>query len=158
MKSIALKIVISIFVVMTAAIFVHYLTESNQASDDGKIRVIIVDENGQTVFDDDLIILQGDNFYDILNREFSLTCASSSYQADDTCSDDFQSFAYQGKILLGISNHDFNVQTNWSDNFLAIEQYDGTDYYLATQGVSNIDFLNKDRIRISVRSTSEGLS
>lgn len=158
MKTTALKIVVSIIVVLTSAILVHFLTVSNQASSDGSLRIIIVDENGSTVFDDDVIFKENDNFYDVLQREFDLTCASSSYQPDATCSYDFQSFTAEGKILLGIANDDFDVITDWSLSFLAFELFDGTDYYLATQGVSNIEFHDQDQIRISFRSVSEGLN
>lgn len=157
MKTTVLKIVASIIVVLTAAILVHFLTTNNQALDDGSIRIIIVDEDGQTVFDDDVIFMKDDTFYDVLQREFDLTCASSTYQSDPTCSYIFQSFGYEGRILLGISNDDFSIQTDWADSFIAIEIYDGTDYYLATQGVSNIEFLENDQIRISFRAVTEGL-
>lgn len=158
MKTTVLKIVISVIVVLTSAILVHFLSISNQASSDGILRIVILDENGETVFDDDVIFKENDTFFDVLNREFDLTCASSSYQPDSTCSNEFQSFSYAGKILLGIASDDFDLQTNWSQSFLALEIYNGTEYVLATQGVSNIEFHDRDQIRISFRSVLEGLN
>jgi len=157
MKTTVLKIVISVIVVLTTAILVHFLSISNQASSDGTLRIVIVDENGETVFDDDVIFKENDTFFDVLNREFELTCASSSYQPDSTCSNDFQSFSYTGKILLGIAHDDFDVQTDWAHSFLALEIYNGIDYVLTTQGVNNIEFHDQDQIRISFRSVLEGL-
>lgn len=158
MKTNVLKIVVSVIVVLTAAILVHFLSVTNQASSDGTLRIVIVDENGETVFNDDVIFRENDTFYDVLQREFELTCASSSYQSDASCSYDFPSFASEGKILLGIANDDFNVQTDWSNSFLAFELFNGTDYYLATQGVTNIEFHDQDQIRISFRSVLEGFN
>ncbi len=158
MKTTVLKIVVSIIVVLITAILVHVLSVSNQATSDGSLRITIVDDNGQTVFNGDVSYFENDSFFDVLQREFELTCASSSYQADASCSYDFQNFAYEGKILLGIANDDFNIQTDWSHSFLAFELFDGSDFYLATQGVSRIEFSNQDQIRISVRSVSEGSS
>lgn len=158
MKTTVLKIVVSIIVVLTAAILVHFLSVSNQASSNGTVRISIVDESGVTVFDSDVIFKENDTFFDVLQREFELTCATSSYQADATCSYDFQSFAYEGKILLGIASNDFNVITDWSNSFLAFEIFNGTDFVLTTQGVSNIEYNDQDQIRISFRSVSEGLN
>ncbi len=158
MKVIALKIAVSIITVITAVVLVHTLTVQNQAEDSGFIRIIIVDENEITVFDDDIAFEEGDNFFDALNKSFDLTCATSSYQADATCSYSFDNFAYDGKVLLGISNQDFNILTNWSDSFLAFEVYDESDFYLATQGVSNIEFKDGNQIRIVVKSVLGGLS
>ncbi len=158
MKTTVLKIAISIIVVLTAAILVHFLSVSNQASSDGTLRIVIVDETGETVFDDDVVFKENDTFYDLLQREFELTCASSSYQPDTSCSYDFPSFVAEEKILLGIANNEFNVQTDWSNSFLAFELFDGTDYYLATQGVNNIEFHDQDQIRISFQSVLEGFN
>ncbi len=158
MKSIILKIVVSILVVSIAAILVYRLNDSNQATSDGSVRIVIIDELGNTVFDQDVVYQKDDNFFDAINREFNLTCASSSYEADDTCSYDFKGFGYQGKVLLGIANDDFSVQTDWQNSFLKFEIYDENEYHLTTQGVSDLSFVNQDKIRISYASVLEGLS
>jgi hypothetical protein len=158
MKSIILKIVVSIIVVSLAAILTYQLRESNLASTDGSVQIIIVDDNGNIVFDQNVIYMKDDNFFDVLNRQFDLTCATSNYGTDDSCTYDFSGFAYQGKVLLGIKGDGFTVQTDWSNSFLKFETFGEDDYHLATQGVSNIEFSNHDKIRISYTSVLEGLS
>ncbi|MBN2300407.1 MAG: hypothetical protein JXC31_04370 [Acholeplasmataceae bacterium] len=142
MKSIVAKIVVSIVLVLIAVGLVYSLSTNNQAVDSGSLRIIIVDEQDMTVFDDWISFEVGDTLFDALDKSFILNYETYSF----------------GKIVLGISNNEFNVQTNWTDDFLAFEQFDGTNYYLATQGVSNIEFKDGDQIRISVRSVSGGLS
>ncbi len=158
MKGIALRIVVSIIIVISTVLLVNTLTEHNHAEENGQVRIIIVDENDITVFDDNISFEKGDDFFDVLNRSFDLTCATSSYQPDTTCSYSFDNLAYNGKVLLGISNSEFNILTNWSDSFLAFEVYDEPDFYLSTQGVSNIEFKDGDQIRIVVKSVLGGLS
>ncbi len=142
MKSIIQKIALSIALVLITVGLVYSITVNSDAVGSGSLQIIIVDENDVIVFDDQVTFESGDNLFDVLDRAFEINSTTYSF----------------GKIVLGISNEDFNVETNWTDNFLAFEQYDGTDFYLATQGVSNIEFNDGDQIRISVRSVLGGLS
>ncbi|PKK96720.1 MAG: hypothetical protein CVV58_04940 [Tenericutes bacterium HGW-Tenericutes-3] len=158
MKSTILKIVVSVIVVSIAAIFTYQLRVSNQATTNGSLEIVIIDQQGNEVFNDEISYEIDDSFFDILNRNFELTCATASYGRDETCSYNFTGFAYEGKVLLGIKNDDFTVQTNWSTSFLKFEIYDENGYHLTTQGVSHIEFSNHDKIRISYASVLEGLS
>lgn len=158
MKKIVPRIIISAIIVLIAIILVRALTPDHTASSDGNVRVIIIDLDESTVFDGEIPFQAGDNFFDVLNRSFSLICAASDYSADPTCSYTFSNFGNASKVLLGISNNDFSILTDWTNTFLQFELYDGVNYYLATNGVSQIDFADHDIIRISAQAVLGGSS
>jgi hypothetical protein len=156
MKKLAIKAFISIVSIAIVFVAIRLLSNNHEAVSDGFVHVTIVDGQGITVFEDDIEFFENETFYDVLNRSFDLTCANSSYQADPDCLYTFQGFGYQGKVLLGISNDDFAVLTDWYNSFLAFEQFDGETYYLSTAGPSHLQFANGDKIRISVKDPWEG--
>ncbi len=155
MKNIVIKIIISIVIIVAVLFAIRFFSEDNTSMSDGVIHLYIIDSDDHIVFDDELEFFEGDTFYDILDRNFNLTCANGSYQPDETCSYQFQSFGYQGMVVLGIKNDDFEVITDWTNSFLLIEKHDGDQYRLTTLGVSHIDFNNQDRFKIIVKNAWE---
>jgi hypothetical protein len=152
MKKIALKLFLSVIMILGLIFTIRFIYQDNLATGDGTIYLIILDIDETILFDGELEYFEGDSFFDILNRNFDLSCANQNYQVDLTCEYTFNSFAYKGKVLLGIKNEDFDIVTDWYNLFLAIEIDKGNGYYLATEGVSNIKFSDKDSFRISVRN------
>ncbi|PKK99645.1 MAG: hypothetical protein CVV57_00920 [Tenericutes bacterium HGW-Tenericutes-2] len=155
MKNLVIKIIVSVVFIIAVFFTIKLFANENLSLTAGTIQVTIVDDQGIIVFDDELEFYKGDSFFDVLNRNFDLTCANGSYQADEDCTYEFQSFGFQGKVLLGIKNDDFEVMSNWTNTFLSIEKYDGTAYKLTTVGVSNISFDNHDRFKISLKNAWE---
>lgn len=155
MKNLVIKIIVSVVIIIAVFFAIQFFTDENLSLTSGSIQLVIVDQEGATVFDDELLFYEGDSFYDILNRNFELTCANGSYQADETCSYDFQSFGFQGKVILGIKNDDFLVMSDWTNSFLSIEKYNGEVYQLTTLGVSNIEFMDQDQFKISLKNAWE---
>ncbi len=155
MKNLVIKSIVSVVIIIAVFFAIQFFTDENLSLTGGSIQLVIVDQEGTTVFDDELLFYEGDSFYDILNRNFELTCANGSYQADETCSYDFQSFGFQGKVILGIKNDDFLVMSDWTNSFLSIEKYNGEVYQLTTLGVSNIEFMDQDQFKISLKNAWE---
>jgi hypothetical protein len=159
LKKITFKTMVSIIALFVATLALGMgLNTNNSATTTGAIDLIIVDENGNIVFDDSLNYQEGDSFIDILEREFVLICANAQYQADPTCSYVFRMINSEDKVILGIGNDDFNLMTDWSNQFLAFDVYNGERYELATRGPSNLAFSNGDKFRIRVAATNGGLS
>ncbi|MBE0700724.1 MAG: hypothetical protein IH571_03460 [Acholeplasmataceae bacterium] len=150
MKSILTKIIISMVAIGIALFVLHFLNQNHQAEEDGFVNVIIENESQEVVFDDMLAFLKGDTFFDVLDRTFTLTCASATYQPDATCSHTF-GIPVQGKILLGVQSESFVIITDWTHTFLAFEIFEGTSFHFASQGVSQLPFKDGDIIKISVR-------
>ncbi len=148
LKKPIMKFIISLGVVLLGIVVIRLISENHRAEADGTIHLTIIDIEGQTVFDEDIPFYQGDSFYDVLDRTFDLTCATATYQQDDTCAYTFNSFAYQGKVILGIKGNDFELLSDWSTTFLSFYIYDGSDYRLSTFGPSNIPFQQGDQFMI----------
>lgn len=148
MKHLKLKLLITAIVILIGFIAIRLLNVDHMANDEGSIYLYIQDENETIVFEGELDYKSGDSFYDILNRHFDLTCATATYQEDPGCGYDFQSFAYQGKVVLGIKGNDFELITNWSDTFLSFYHYSEQQKVLATNGPSNIPFKDGDQFLI----------
>ncbi|MFP4178052.1 MAG: hypothetical protein ACLFTZ_04730 [Acholeplasmataceae bacterium] len=158
MKRTVIKITISAVVLALSYLFITVFMVDNQAETDGTIGVEIVDQDGTTVFTDDLDYRKGDTFFDVLDRRFDLTCASRTYQPDPTCSHTFNRITHQGHVILGIEGDDFDLMTDWRHTFLAIELFDGERYVFATESVSNLPYEDHAGVRISVREAREGSS
>ncbi len=158
MKKIVPKLFITAVIVLVAVILVRAFSNDHLAQSNGTIRVIIIDQAESTVFDGDIPFFVGDNFFEVLDRSFNLGCASSTYEADPTCSYTFNNFGSSSKVLLNISNNDFAITTDWTHTFLQFEKYDGVNYVLTTNGVSQIDFADGDIFRISVQTVLGGSS
>lgn len=149
MKQLYLKLLITAIVILIGFIVIRLLFVDNKAEENGSIYLYIQDENGVTVFEGEVAFETGDTFFDLLNREFDLTCATASYTEDPSCGYDFQSFAYQGKVILGIKGEDFDLMTNWNDTFLSFYHYNHQEKELATRGPSNIPYKDGDTFLIS---------
>jgi hypothetical protein len=154
MKQNLIKIIISFIAIITIGAIVYQLMRPHQAESEGVIYLLIQDEDNQIVYDGEIPFFEGDTFYDILAREFSLICATQTYQADDTCAYTFNTIIYQGKVILGISGNDFELLTDWSHTFLAFEVLVDNNYVLSTQGPSHQIYQDQDYFRISVRRVS----
>lgn len=155
LKKPILKFILSLVVVLMGIVIIRLISENHRAEADGTIHLLIIDLEGETVFDDHIPFYQGDSFYDVLDRSFELTCATATYQQDETCSFTFNNFAYQGKVILGIKNQDFELISDWSNTFLSFHIYNGTDYILSTIGPSNIPFEEGDRFMIRCDEVGE---
>lgn len=154
-KHLKMKILITFIVVVLALVVGRLFWINNQADHDGIIHLELIDNEGKIVFQDTLMFYEGDTFFDILNRAFDLTCASASYQADPTCAYTFTSFAYQGKVILGIKGDDFDLSSDWSNTFLAFYVKHDDDFVLSTLGPSQIPFDDGDEFQIILESVWE---
>lgn len=155
MKHLWLKIIITVGVIGIALIVGRLLWIDNRANDEGTIHIELIDDEGTIVFSETLNYQEGETFFDILNRHFDLTCANGSYAADPNCSYTFSSFAYQGKVILGITGDDFSLMSDWSHTFLAFYVKHEDQFVLSTFGPSQIPFNDGDEFRIILESVWE---
>jgi hypothetical protein len=156
MKKTAIKMMITGVVLALSYLFITVFMVDNQAVTDGTIDLEIIDQDETMIYTGALSYKKGDTFFDVLDRHFELTCATRTYQADPTCSHTFHGITYQGHVVLGIKNDDFNVMTDWRHTFLAIELFDGETYVFATEGISNLPYEDYVGVRITVREAREG--
>ena len=155
MKSVVLKLSMTLVVFFAAFYGCILLSTNHSAQEQGHIRLVIVDENNETIFDDRLAYHEGDTFFDVLNRAFDLTCANGQYQEDPTCTYTFPMIPSNEKVILNIKGHTFEIKTNWQDTFLALEYYDGESYILFSQGITSLSYTDKAHIRIKVTEVGQ---
>ncbi len=155
MKHLWTKIIITLGVIVIAFVVGRLLFVDNRASDEGTIHLELIDDEGTIVFSETLSFQEGDTFFDILNRHFDVTCANQSYEADPSCEYTFSSFAFQGKVILGISGEDFSLMSDWSNTFLAFYVKHEDAFVLSTSGPSQIPFDDGDEFQIVLESVWE---
>lgn len=148
MKHLKLKIVLSVLVILIGLVVIRLISVDNKAEGDGSVFLTIENDHQEVVFTGELEFYEGDSFYDILNRNFDLTCATANYSVDEDCSYEFQGFEYQGKVILGIQGDDFDLMTDWKKTFLSFYHYNDQIRVLATSGPSNIPFQDQDSFLI----------
>lgn len=154
-KHLWIKLILTLAILGAAVIVGRLLWIENIATDEGEIHLEILDQEGIVVFDEMLTYHEGDTFFDVLNRHFDLTCANQSYAADETCSYTFSSFAFEGKVILGISGEGFTLSSDWLNTFLAFYVKHEDAYVLSTLGPSQIPFEDQDEFRIVLESVWE---
>ncbi|MFW5794284.1 MAG: DUF4430 domain-containing protein [Bacillota bacterium] len=102
----------------------------------GEIEFELIDENDDVILNENLIFYEEDTLFTVLNRNYRVVCADQNYQPDPTCSHKFIS----GRVILEIEN----LKSNWTNTVLTIYINDS----LATEGVSNIELNDGDKITI----------
>ncbi|TVP85777.1 MAG: hypothetical protein EA375_03360 [Acholeplasmataceae bacterium] len=156
MKHILVKIIITLVVLAAAFLVFRLFFASFQADHDGVIQLVIVDDDGTVLFDDEVPFMTHDSLFDVLDRTFTLTCAGPQYQPDETCSHGFFIFQAESKVILGIQHTSFDLQSDWTGSFLLFEIHDGSDYQTSAYGVSHLPFTDGTMIRIRKTSVSGG--
>lgn len=151
MKKTAIKIIISLILLSVVFIVAKLISNNYTANEDGSIHLIIVDELGETVFDEAVEYYKDDTFFDLLNRKFVLTCANQMYQSDETCSYEFVIMGQKNRVLLGIKNESFEIITDFNQTFIQIETYIDDAFVISSLGVSQLEFNDGTIIRLSVK-------
>ena len=153
-----LKLIVTLSVIILLFAGIYFYEQSQKISGPGEFELIIADENEVILHQETFAFDAGTSLYDVLRENFSLTCASNTYDPDPTCSASFRFFAdgstIDGKIILGIKDEAFEVMTDWDTTYLAIEVYQNGIYRLTTKGVNGYILKDGERIRIIVTKVS----
>lgn len=105
------KIVTSIFVLAISLGLFSYVTRLESNDLVGEITIELVSEDGSVVVD-----LYGfdidDSLFEILQENYLVFCADSSYNKTDSC----DSLVYGSRVILQIED----IETDWNHTFIAI--------------------------------------
>lgn len=93
---------------------------------DGYVTIVVIDKNDTVVINDEIGYVDGDTLFTLLDDNYTLGCADSSYNLTDVC----EPVMFGSRLLLQIDT----VITNWTSSYLAIYI---NDIY-ATKGVDSI--------------------
>lgn len=113
-----------------------------QAETSGSLTIILVDHE-EEVRRDVTWYHEGESLYDILSRNYEISCASPTYEPDPSCEPQIYS-EVTGRILLEIES----LKSNWKDTFIQI-QINGMP---AVYGVDQVKFNDQDEIRLVLRT------
>lgn len=129
-----LKISSIIIVVILGIFIVSHLSKEEESDSDGYINFILLDENEIEVINTELPFYIGDSLFDVIDRNYDVSCADEFYNIDETCS----YVSVFGVAILSIED----VKTDWNNNFLSLYQ----NGVYANKGVSTLSFESGDVI------------
>lgn len=105
---------IAILLVVFGLAFVGYKYFSSPIKGDhtGGVNVILIDESGVTVSNDNFDFDTEITLFDFVDNHYNLSCADTSYKPDDTCSFTM----LNSHILLSIGE----IETSWTGSYIQI--------------------------------------
>jgi len=106
------KIIMIIIVLGLSFIGYTYASTPLSGDDQGGIKIEVVNDLGEVVVRDSYDFIEETSLYDILHDNYTVGCASSSYDLDYSCN--YESF--NSHIVLAIDD----VETDWYNSFLEI--------------------------------------
>ncbi len=148
------KIVATIAIIIILATWAYYIFGNPPQNPPGSFELLIADEAENVLYHETLDYKANDKLYDVLKREFDLTCANRAYDADPTCDTTFRFYdgneLVEGVVILGIRGDGFSVTSDWRNTYLAIEVFENGSYRLSTKGVNSYQLEDGIKIRIMV--------
>lgn len=152
------KIIVTVCIIIILASWLYYILRDNTEGEGGSFELLIAEVDTRVVYQETLEFNPGEKLYEVLVRNFDLICASSTYEADPSCSASFRFFdgneLVEGKVILGITGDTFQVITDWRNSYLAIEVFEENGYRLTTKGVNSYVLTDGEKIRIIVTRVS----
>lgn len=99
---------------------------------EGTITIILIDEIGDTISSKEYDFTSDDTLFDLLNENYEIGCADSSYQLSSECSKNILT----SRIILKIDG----IETDWINTYIAI--YENEKYSL--NGIDNMTLNDGD--------------
>jgi len=138
------KLVISIIVIVIAIASFVIFSQLNKNDKLGEITIILVDEIGDTIYNRKYDFTETDTLFSILDEDFNLMCADSSYNINDNC----DPVLFGSRVILKIDT----IETNWSDNYIGI--YENEVY--STLGIDSLSLNDGDVFTFEFTEIGDG--
>ncbi|MCF7924997.1 MAG: DUF4430 domain-containing protein [Candidatus Izimaplasma sp.] len=136
------KIGLSIGIIFVTVIAVFLLTR--QINDTvGEIRFVVKDQSDNIIIDDRLAFSEDDDLVTILEDNYTVYCASETYQPTLNCDTTF----VNGRVILGIED----IVTDWNNTYIGI-YINGT---YSSVGVDSIALRDGDTIIFEVMTLGD---
>jgi hypothetical protein len=129
MKKILISFV-AVFLIVGSFLVLSYYDFSDV---EGTISITIKDEIGDIISNKEYDFTSEDTLFSILDENYDLGCANSSFQLSDVC----EKGLFTSRILLEINT----LKTDWRNSYISI--YENDEY--STQGIDNISLNDGDR-------------
>lgn len=127
-KNILIKIALTITVILISFLSIYLVSPKNK--NQGSITLIIEEEN--IVYNNNLDFKKGESLLDLLEKNFIIEKKGIGKQV----------------IILSIKNNDFNIKTDFTNNFLAFYKIIDETEVLLEYGASSYSLSNKETILI----------
>lgn len=83
---------------------------------EGTITIILIDEIGDTISSKEYDFTSDDTLFDLLDENYEIGCADSSYQLSSECSENILT----SRVILKIDG----IETDWLNTYIAIYEND----------------------------------
>jgi hypothetical protein len=83
---------------------------------EGTITIILIDEIGDTISSREYDFTSDDTLFDLLEENYDIGCADSSYQLSSECSENILT----SRVILKIDG----IETDWDNSYIAIYEND----------------------------------
>ncbi|KFZ27016.1 MAG: hypothetical protein KQ78_00782 [Candidatus Izimaplasma bacterium HR2] len=120
------KVIISVAALVFLASSFLALSYFNKSDVEGTITITVIDEIGDIVSSKEFDFTSEDTLFDLLDQNFEVGCANSSYQLSSEC----EKILFTSRVLMKIDD----VETDWINSYIAI--YKNNEYSLL--GIDNI--------------------
>lgn len=127
-KNVLIKIALTIAVILISFLSIYLVSPKNK--NEGSITLIIEEEN--IVYNNNLDFKKGESLLDLLEKNFIIEKKGIGKQV----------------IILSIKNNDFNIKTDFTNNFLAFYKIIDETEVLLEYGASSYSLSNKETILI----------
>ena len=127
-KNVLIKIALTIAVILISFLSIYIVSPKNK--NQGSITLIIEEEN--IVYNNNLDFKKGESLLDLLEKNFIIEKKGIGKQV----------------IILSIKNNDFNIKTDFTNNFLAFYKIIDETEVLLEYGASSYSLSNKETILI----------
>jgi len=129
------KLVYSLVIIVIVATSFFGYSHLNKNDEIGEITIILVDEIGDTISSKTYSFTESDTLFSILEDNYLLGCADSSYQITTVC----DPLLFSSRVILKIDT----VETDWNNTFIAI--YENEEY--SNLGLDSISLNDGDVFR-----------
>ncbi len=110
------KLIISLIVITVFLTGSFVLSQTKNNDLEGQITIIIIDETGDTISNLTYDFTEEDSVFSILEDNYDIGCADSSYNMDPTCVKPI----IGGRVILKIDS----LVTDWSTSYIGIYEND----------------------------------
>lgn len=133
------KLVISIIVIIIATSSFITFSQLNKNDPIGEITITLIDEIGDTIYSRTYEFTEEDTLFSILDGDFTVGCANSSYQSTLEC----EEVLFGSRVIMQIGE----IETDWTNTYIAI--YENDEY--STLGIDSIILNDGDIFRFEYR-------
>ncbi len=131
-------------VVAIVVLILGFFAFSKNYNDElGEITIIVIDEMGDTISNKTYKFTASDSLFSILDEEFEVGCADSSYHITTDC----EPLLYGSRVILKIDT----LETDWLNNYIGI--YENDEY--SNLGIDLISLNDGDVFRFEYKEVGD---